>query len=187
MNTHRSTRTLLAISTACACLPLVSGCAEHNSKASMENADVEQFIKVMMPQKIQLLKLTRPVSFAADGNADGLEVLLAAEDSAGDNTKMAGSLLIELHQFRAASTDEVGDRIALWPIVINSAETMRLYWDRPSRFYLFPLQLPEKAQLPPGKYVLTAQLTSPVGDRLFDTYTFEYHGGAAPPVRRVAR
>src|ERR1051326_3655553 len=172
-------RTLAAVSTIAvlAVLALLPACAERNSKASMENPDVEQFIKLMMPQKIQIQRLTRPVSFAADGNADGLEVLLAASDSSGDNTKIAGTLLLELHKFRAASTDEVGDRIALWPIAINSPETMRLYWERASRYYLFPLQLPEKARLPNGKYVLTAQLTSPIGDRLFDNYTFEYHGG----------
>jgi hypothetical protein len=59
---------------------------------------------------------------------------------------------------------------------------MRLYRDRLSRYYDFPLQL-EHGPLPAGQYVLSVWLHLPTGQRLFDEYEFTYEGAGAPPVR----
>jgi hypothetical protein len=124
--------------------------------------------------------LTKPVSYAGDGQADGLEVILAAYDASDDLTKVVGTFHFELEQRKR--TESIGTRIAFWPVEIKSEKTLRMYRDHLSRFYQFPLRLDAKS-LSAGQYVLSVWLQLPGGRRLFDEYEFTYDGTGAPPVR----
>jgi len=144
--------------------------------------ELAAYVELVLPARIEIQRyLTKPVSFAGDGKADGLEVILAAYDAAGDLTKVVGTFHFELQTRRIS--DRIGTRLAFWPLEINSYKTMHLYRDSLSRFYDFPLQL-EHSPLPAGQYVLTVWLHLPTGRRLFDEYEFSYDGGGVPPLRR---
>lgn len=158
-------------------------CSCTNSSTSVQTSDPElaAYLQLLLPARIEIQRfLTQPVSFAGDGNADGLEVVLAAYDASGDLTKVAGTLNFELVSRKPA--EHIGTRVALWPIEIKTEKAMRLYRDRLSRYYDFPLQL-EQRPLPAGQYVLSAWLNLPAGERRFDEYEFTYEGTGAPPVR----
>lgn len=149
---------------------------------ALADPQLAAFVHMMMPKEIEIQRyLTKPVSFSGSGDANGIEVILAARDSFGDPTKIIGTFQFELCARRVASSDRLGRRVALWPVEINSDQTLLKYWDRLSRFYKFPLQL-DQPVLPPGDYILTARLRSAGGDEtLFDEYAFTHGGGGKAP------
>jgi hypothetical protein len=132
----------------------------------------------MLPAKIEIQRYwTRPISLAGKPGPDAMEVIVAAFDSCGDNSKMAGTLHIELYTRRPASSDKLGKRIAFWAVELNSIEQMTEHWDSLARFYRFPLKL-ATPPLAPGRYVLTITLQPPRGDRLSDEYAFDHDAAA---------
>lgn len=158
------------------------GCAQQTGQPGPSDPELAAYTRLMMPRKIEIQRyLTKPVSFARDGNPDGLEVILAAIDSFGDRTKLVGTLHFELYTLRMASGDRLGERLAFWPVEINSDETIVKHWDRLSRFYRFHLQLPSKP-LKPGRYILTATLLYPGQDALASEYEFDQTTESAPGV-----
>lgn len=160
------------------------GCEAPRAEVQLTDPNVAAYLDLVMPARIEIQRfLTKPVSFAADGNADGMEVVLAAYDGADELTKVAGVVHFELQSRRRSET--IGERIAFWPVEIDSQKTMRMYRDRLSRFYDFPLQLKHQT-LPAGQYVLSVWVILPTGRRLFDEYEFEYDGRGAPPTRALA-
>lgn len=169
--------------TALLLIAALGGCAKKTDHVKVEDPKLANYVRLIMPQNVEIQRyLTKPVSFAGDGSANGLEVLLAAYDSFGDLTKIVGTLHIELHTMRMASGDRLGERIAFWPIELTSDKALTLYWDPLARFYRFHLQL-EQSTLPPGRYILTVRLLSPTGERLFDEYEFEHDGAPVPIIR----
>ena len=127
----------------------------------LDDPELAAFVRLMMPKQIEIQRyLTKPVSFAGDGNADGIEVILAVRDKLGDPVKVVGTFQFELDRTRMASADRLGKRVAFWKVQISSDETFTQYWDRPARWYVFPLQL-DRGPLEPGRYILTARLLSP--------------------------
>lgn len=160
-----------------------AGCADGAARPELDQSELESYVRAMLPRRIEVQRyLTKPVSFSGSGDADGLEVILAALDRMNDPTKVVGNFQFELHTLRPASSDPLGQRVAFWPVEVKSDESFLLYWDRFARFYRFPLRL-ESAALPPGKYILSARLRVPTGDTLFDQYEFTHEGGAVPTVR----
>ncbi len=155
-----------------------SACRSAGSGPPPDQMQMEQYARLVMPTQIKIQPWTKPVSYVGADSADGLEVILEAFDSAGDTTKVLGTFHFELQRRRLA--DRIGTRVAFWPVVIDSPDALRRYWDRLPRYYHFPLQL-ESAPLPPGRYVLSAWLHLPDGQRLFDEYEFNYEGAGAPP------
>lgn len=141
------------------------------------------FVELVLPQKVQVQKfLTKPVSFAGDGNPDGIEVILATLDAFDDPVKAAGTFHFELYQRRPGSGDPAGERLAFWEIRVDSRARVLEYWDRLSRFYRFPLRM-ESAPLAPGSYFLEVRLVLPGGEKRFDEYEFTLPPGPAPPAR----
>jgi hypothetical protein len=156
-------------------------CTTAHSEVQASDPEMAAYVELVLPTRIEIQRyLTRPVSFSGDGSADGLEVVLAAYDAAGDLTKVVGTFHFELQTRRLA--ERVGTRVAFWPLAVNSPEAMRMYRDPLSRFYQFPLELDQKP-LPAGQYVLSVWLHLPAGRRLFDEYEFTYDGSGAPRVR----
>jgi hypothetical protein len=180
---ERSQRFLgLALLAALAAALLPAGCAEKPGGPQMNSPELTAYIQLIMPNRIAIQPWTKPVSFARNDNADGLEIIVAAYDSFGDMTKIVGTLHFELYARRPASSDRLGERIAFWPVELNSREALTRYWDPLARFYMFPVQLTGKP-LPPGRYILQAGLVAPDGERLSDEYEITYEAGTAPPAR----
>ena len=165
-------------------LPLaLSGCNDAQPQMQTGDPELATYVQLILPQRIEIQRyLTKPVSFAGDGNPDGLEVILAAYDVSGDLTKVVGTFHFELQTRRHA--DHIGTRVAFWPVELKSEKAVRMYRDNLSRYYDFPLQLEQKP-LPVGQYVLSVWLHLPTGQRLFDEYEFTYDGGGAPPARSL--
>jgi hypothetical protein len=159
------------------------GCERNSSMMQMEGPQMAAFVELVLPQKVQVQKfLTRPVSFAGDGNPDGIEVVLAVLDAFDDPVKTAGTFHFELYSRRPSSGDPAGERLAFWEIRVDSRARVLEYWDRLSRFYRFPLRL-ESAPLPPGSYFLEVRLVLPGGEKRFDEYVFELPPGPVPSAR----
>jgi hypothetical protein len=153
-----------------------AGCQEPRTDVGLDDPELAAFVRLMMPAKIEIQHyLTKPYDFSGTGDADGLEAILAALDSFGDPIKCVGTFHWELYTMRMASGDKLGERVAFWPVTIDSDQTLIKYWHRYSRYYRFPLKLRE-GKLRPGRYVLTARLVMPTGEKLVDEYEFTYEG-----------
>lgn len=150
-----------------------SGCRDTRG-VQLDNPELAAFVRLMMPAKIEIQHyLTKPFDFEGSGNPDGLEVILAALDSFGDPVKCVGTFHFELHTRRMASGDKLGKQIARWSATIDSDETLVERWDRYSHYYIFHLKL-TSGTLPPERYILSARLVTPTGDKLFDNYEFTH-------------
>lgn len=161
------------------------GCASNTSTVEPGSPQATALLELILPRSIEIQRyLTKPHSFDGSGDANGIEVLLATRDSGGDEVKSVGTFTFELFARRMASGDPYGQRFGLWTISINSGELLKQYWDRPSKFYKFPLQL-DSGTLPPGKYILTAQFSGPADEKLFDEYSFTH--GTAPGRSNLSR
>ncbi|MFO0839733.1 MAG: hypothetical protein U1D55_14555 [Phycisphaerae bacterium] len=157
-----------------AILGLVSATACESTPRIDPNApDVAAYMQAVGPRKIEIQKfLTRPEALAGGVDPDHLSVVLAVRDGMGDAVKALGTFHFELYTMRLASSDKLDQRLATWQSAVDSEKALRESWDRLSGYYRFPLELP--AKLPPGKYVLSARLVSPLGETLFDEYPFTY-------------
>ncbi len=156
----------------------VAGCTTPGA-GTVANPDAAAYLDLILPARVEIQRyLTRPVSFAGDGEADGLEVVLAAYDGADDLTKAVGTFRFELQARRPG--EQIGTQVASWTIGVDSQKALRTYRDRLSRFFTFPLQLDQKP-LPAGRYLLAVWLHLPDQRRLYDEYEFDYDGRGAPP------
>lgn len=160
------------------CTLSVGACQRPQISAS--NPDLAAFIEMMIPRRIEIQKyLTRPIDVAPGENADTIEVILAAYDSFGHGVKTTGTFQFELYEQRLASGDKLGKRLAYWRVEIKTSEDVMAHWDHLSRFFKFPLAMPNEP-LKPGHYVLQARFQSPIGEMLYDEYPFDYR---TEPVR----
>lgn len=174
------------ISTSVAAIALLTaGCEKSTRVMSLEQPEMAAFVELMTPRAVEIQHyLTKPVSFEGSGDADGMEVILAAKDAFGDDVKCVGTFLFEFYNLRLASGDKHGERLAYWSVTIDSKESLSQYWDKLARFYKFPLKFEGGgAPLAAGSYVLTAQLSTPTGEKLFDEYQFTHQPGAARSAR----
>lgn len=140
--------------------------------ARIDTSDPQQaaFVELVTPRAIEIQRyLTKPIASRKDGPFDTIEVILAALDRFNDPVKVVGTFHFELYVARPASGDRLGQRVAFWEVVIDSQEALERFWDRPSRYFRFPLKL-EPPTLEPRAYVLTARFIAPWGDRLFSQY-----------------
>lgn len=159
----------------------LAGCTAPNATIKADDPELGTYLDLVLPSRIQIQRyLTKPISYAGDGNADGIEAILAVYDKSDELTKVYGTFHFELVSRKAGET--IGQRIAFWPVDIKTDKAVHLYRDHLSHFYQFPLQLEQKS-LPAGQYVLSVWLHLPGDRRLYDEYEFTYDGKGAPPVR----
>ena len=115
---------------------------------------------------------TRFKDWTGDGDADGIEAMVEFKDAFGDPTKASGRVLFELYSFKANQPDPRDRRMANpWIGSLQTSEDQRDRWNRASRTYTFPLEIPRADAS--SEYVLTAQYDSPDGRRLFDRLILE--------------
>lgn len=158
----------------------IAGCNDARINPDESAPESAAYVQMMMPRRIDVQRfLTKPVSFAQNGNPDGLEVVLAAVDEHGDPQKVCGTFHFELREWRPASGDEQGQRIAFWPVKIADEQASARFYDRLSRYHHFPLEL-ESPPLKPGRYILCVRLLTPTADTLFGEYEFEQTTDPAP-------
>jgi hypothetical protein len=159
-------------------LTLTSGCEQRRNCLDADDPELAAWLQYVMPKRIRILEWTKPISLGSDGRADALEVIVEARDAFDDLTQVFGTFHFDL-QNRPIS-GPIATRVAFWPVDLKSEKAMRMYRDRLSRFYHFPLEL-ERKPLPAGRYILSVWLHLPGGQRLYDEYEFDYDGSAAPP------
>ena len=155
---------------------LVPGC-DTTARVKSDDPQLAAYVRLVMPSQMKILEWTKPVSLAGDGTADAIEAIVEARDSFEDLTKVVDTFRFEL-QTRKPS-ESMGTRVAFWPIEVDNEQAMRMYRDRLSKFYHFPLKLDHP--LPAGRYQLSVWLQLPTDQRLFDEIEFDYDGKAAPP------
>jgi hypothetical protein len=160
------------------CLP---ACTPRTGGVESDDAGLAASARLIMPVRIKIEPWTTAVSLSGKGSPDGLEVLLAAYDAFGDETKIVGTLHFELYTRRGASAERRDKRIAFWPVELNTHDALAHYWDRSVRFHRFTLRLPD-GPLKPDRYILAVTLLTPAGERLFDEYDLTVEAGktAAP-------
>lgn len=159
---------------------LLAGCTPARRGVATDAEQLAEYIELVLPARIQVLEWTKPVSLTGSGDADGLEVILAAYDAFDDETKAIGTFHFELQSWRPS--EHLGTRVAFWTVDVTTARALRSYRDHPTGFYRFPLQLVRRP-LTPGTYILTVRLHLPTGRRLEDEHRFDYDGSPVPTVR----
>ncbi len=163
---------------------LLCGCEAGTADLSADAPELQRFVRLVLPRRIEIQRyLTKPVQLDTGDDRDGIEVILQALDSFGDPVKCVGTFHFELREQRFASSDRLGRRIGFWKQTLDSDESIVMYWDRLSRFYRFPLQLRD-TDLAPGAYVVTATLTTPTGDKLYDEYVFTHNAEPGTPAEQ---
>jgi hypothetical protein len=157
---------------------LAAGCGPDRARFETDQEQLDAYLQLVMPTQVRILEWTKPVSLVGDGDPDAVECILEVRDAFDDLTKVVGRFNFEL-QTRPVS-GPIGERVAFWPVEVDTPRAMRMYRDHLSRFYHFPLQL-EDGPLKPGRYSLSVWLLLPTGKRLFDEYEFDYDGSGVPP------
>jgi len=148
------------------CAVFMSGCGSLDSPATPTPAEFGPAGMRVHPV------FTRFKDWTSDGEPDGIEAMLEFKDSFGDPTKASGRVLFELYSFVPNQPDPRGRRVANpWMGALQSTEDQQDRWNRASRSYTFPLELPRPD--PSVDYVLTAQYDSPDGRRYFDRFILE--------------
>jgi hypothetical protein len=153
------------------------GCQQPAGTTKAGDPQMAAYMQLVMPARIKVLGWTKPVSLAGDGRANALEAVVEARDAADELTKVVGTFHFEL-QTRKLS-DQMGTRVAFWPVEVTTERALKMYRDPLSRFYHFPLQL--ENPLPAGHYTLSVWLLLTPDQRLYDELEFDYDGSSAPP------
>ena len=159
-------------------LSVLVGCSQQRLDAS--DPATGKMLSLLMPVKIIVDPITGLKSFDDDDEPDGVMVALRAVDAFGDRVKIAGSVLIELYEFRPASGEPKGREIEQWEIQLASAKDQRRYWNRFAEMYDLPLMLSPQtlASARPGKYVVEVTYNNPLGEHMVAQHIFE------PPIER---
>ena len=114
--------------------------------------------------------------WTGDGTPDGVEALVEVQDSFGEPTRAAGSLLFELAEYRQQHPEQRGRRVAgPWRLDVKTMGEQEERWNRAVRAYTFQLEMPIPQER--KEYVLSAslELETPGQDRsrLFDELVLE--------------
>lgn len=168
--------------TSAAFLSTMQVACHSGPKVRTDAQDLPSLLAVVLPVSIEVDRFTRVVSFAGDGEPDGLEVVVTARDAMGDPVKAIGTFNFDLYAMQLASGDRLGHRQADWTVPLTGTDDVARYWDRFARAYRFPLRIDGRAPMR-ARYVLSARLVPPVGGTLFDEYEIEPPSGPAPPAR----
>ena len=166
------------------CLSALAGCNDRDMTAAPAAeadapptaAPVERHTR---PRRIEIQRFTQLASQTGVGEADTLEVVVAARDSADAATQAVGVFQFELAVKRGKSLDRMPTRVAYWRVGVENEADLEIHWQSYSGFYRFPLQI-AGGPLPPGRYVVKGQFTFPDGEHLFDELPVDYDGGPVP-------
>lgn len=126
-----------------------------------------------MPRSIQIVKpFTTWGDFDADSVIDGLVVYVQPLNASDDPIQAAGSMYLELYEYRQASGERKGRRMEHWEFPLRTEADQRARWNRATLMYEFPVVLSrESLSAGPGdKLVLSVTHHSPLGGHRSDEY-----------------
>lgn len=155
------------------------GCNRGHGAIDPAQPEISAFVELMSPRDIEIQPFTQPISVEGDGQADAIEVILAASDCGDDPIKVVGTFQFELYERQLASGMKLGERLAYWQVEILDEQAYNDRWDRYAQVYRFPLEI---QSLDAGEYILTAQFTGPTGEHLFNEFVLRFDGAAVPPL-----
>jgi hypothetical protein len=151
-------------------LPLIgAGCAVNPLKKPTAPFDPQLFGAVS--RRIHPI-FTEIEDWTGDGRPDGVEALIEFQDRFGDPTKVAGTIIFELYEYRPYHPDPRGRRIAS-PFYgsLQSLDEQKARWNRTSRTYQFQLACGDRLRND-RDYVLAASFDYGAG-RFFDQVVLE--------------
>jgi hypothetical protein len=141
----------------------VIGCATDPTPRERTAEEMRFFSPVSM----QLVNFSKVKDWSGSGKPEGVEALVQFEDSFGDRTKAAGTILFEIFEYRRGWPDPRGPRVVNpFTASLQTFEEQKAHWDRATGAYIFRLAF-DTARWD-RSYVLTAMYESPDADhRLF--------------------
>lgn len=141
----------------------VIGCASDPTPRDRTAEETRFFSPVSM----QLVNFSKVKDWSGSGKPEGVEALVEFDDSFGDRTKAAGTILFEIYDYRRGWPDPRGARVVNpFTASLQTFEEQKAHWDRATGAYIFRLAF-DGARLD-RSYVLTAMYESPEADhRLF--------------------
>jgi len=122
-------------------------------------------MEMFTPVKMRLHPLSRIAS------ASLVEARLEFTDQFGDVSKGVGAVAFDLFTYSAILPSHKGDRINHWEMDISTPAENRARWDSITRTYLFSLPLAPGSVPATSRYVLSAALMLPNGQRFSDDLT----------------
>lgn len=160
-------------SIALACLLGGAACTER--RAAIQDADTEQMVRLLMPQRIEIVEaFTGFKSFDDDEIPDGIELLILPKDSFGDAVKIAGTIRAELYTYRQASGNREGERVCdPWEIELLTDKDQKRYWNMVTGMYEVELEFPAGVTPAGEKYVLVVTYHTPLAEHMTDECVLE--------------
>jgi hypothetical protein len=142
---------------------ILVGCASDPTPRVRTAEETRYFSPVSM----QLVNFSKVKDWSGSGKPEGVEALVEFDDSFGDRTKAAGTILFEIYDYRRGWPDPRGARVVNpFTASLQTFEEQRAHWDRATGAYIFRLAF-DGARLD-RSYVLTAMYESPQSEhRLF--------------------
>lgn len=165
------TRTVARLAVGGVMMAVLAGC----KSAPRVPPDKADMLSMLLPKQIKIQPFTKIKSFDVGGTPDGIAVVLRPTDQFGDPVKVVGQMYFELYTYKKASGERKGDRLEFWERTIATGEDQKLYWDRTSQMYEFPLAWTQGMPPAPNrKYILTATYRAPWGETFSDEYVMEF-------------
>ena len=128
---------------------------------------------LLMPKAISIMPFTRVESFDSDDRLDGIALLLRPINLLGDPVNIVGDVRSELFDYRQASGDPKGNRVAMWNVSIRTEQDQLKHWSSTTQTYEFRLAFETSVVPKHGKYVLEVTYNTPLGTHLTDEYILE--------------
>jgi hypothetical protein len=137
------------------------------------DGELGESIALLMPKQIDIMPFTRIESFDADRRPDGIALLLRPVNSLGAPVNIVGDLRAELYEFRPASGEPQGARLAHWDMSLRTDVDQARHWNATTQMYEFRLESDPDRLPRHRKYVLEVTYSTPLGSYLRDSYILE--------------
>ncbi len=149
-------------------------CSRPHVTEMASGLSAEDVVAFYGPRRLQVLPFTKPRSFDDDLIPDGVEVSLRTLDGSGDAVKAYGEFMFEVYEYRQAAGNHRGERLQVWEQPVLNLDDQKQFWERVTTTYQFQLSWEGRPLTPQKKYILDASFQTPGGQRLFDTYEFDF-------------
>ncbi len=153
---------------------VVCGCEPGPSAPGIQPAGDGQVpypVSLLLPKEVRIHPFTGTRELDDADGIKGVEVRIEALDHYGDSTKAFGDFRFELYTHRPQTPDPKDERIAVWKVPLDEAQSNLIHWDNITRTYKFRLQW--DSSIPVGdRFVLAVVFDSPFTQRLFDERVF---------------
>jgi hypothetical protein len=146
------------------------------SRPSVDVSDsaTRQQLSLLMPATVNIVGPFTRFRGADDRKHPAeVELLLQPVNAFGDPVNIAGTLIVELYEFRQASGDDKGTKLQQWDIALTTERDQQTYWNRTTSMYEFRLQLGPASPPSSRKFVLQVIYNTPLKEHMIDQYVLE--------------